>query len=111
MKGLVPKKVSSGNFMHLARVYLFSNASMQVIMQFMKERFKESTSKILCLLEIDKKDILKLVEDDDKVVFFQDPMFRKHTRGMAVFTEIAIPAKIFNDRVVCFKIENDEKKL
>lgn len=102
--GLVPKSCKSGNFQHPSRVYLFSNALVNNMLDFMSERF--GIEEHPCMLKINKQ---ALVSSDSfksgKMKFYVDPMFTQKYGTIALFTDIVIPAKLLDDEVVCFKFD------
>lgn len=102
--GIVPQAVTSGDFQHPARAYLFSGASMQDIMTFIEEKANVSRYDEMCLLRVDGKKLMSSPEfKSGKMLFYVDPMFSEKFNKTAIFTDSPIPVKFIDDAAVVFK--------
>ena len=74
------------------------------MLDFMSERF--GIEEHPCMLKINKH---ALVSSDGfetgKMKFYADPLFTQKYGTIAVFTDSAIPTKLIDDEVVCFKFD------
>lgn len=102
--GIIPKACKSGNFQHPKRVYLFSNASVNNMLDFINERF--GIEEHPCMLKVNKQ---VLVSSNGfktgKLKFYVDPMFTQKYGTIALFTDTTIPAMLIDDEVICFKFD------
>jgi hypothetical protein len=102
--GIVPHECTSGNLQHPKRVYLFSNAAVNNMLDFMSERF--GSMERPCMLRMPKQRIIELDGfKTGEMKFYVDPMFTQRYGTIALFTDKAIPADVIDDEVVCFKFD------
>lgn len=104
INGIVPQAYTSMNRQHPKRAYLFSNAPVNSMLEFMSERFKLDEKP--CLLKISKRRLVELDEfKNGKMKFYVDPMFTQKYGTIAIFTTEAVPASLIDNDVVCFKFD------
>lgn len=95
--GLVPSS-KSDKFSYPNRVYLFNDASKNIILDYIRSKFKDSNE--ACVLKIKSSNLMKYEPySSGKMLFYADPMFSSLEKpANAIFTYNTIsPALIEND--------------
>ena len=106
---MLPFAKTTGDFKHRSRLYLFSNAPLEKMLEFMKERHIDPFGK-MCILKIDRS---KLISSNDyingKMLFYLDPAFNRAFGKTAIYTESPIPLDFIDDEVALFKYDTAGK--
>ena len=103
--GIVPHSVNNGNFQHPDRVYLFSNAPVVDIIEFMKRRF--SLDQKMCIVKIDKDRLINSAEyKSGKMLFYIDPKFGSSSSNVAIFTTSTLPSSFLDNEAACFHFDD-----